>query len=275
MSISETDIVFVDTLQLSASIGKDCWGRPRDQPILLSIYLHLSPAFLDAAGHTDDVRDSVHYGHLTKAISSRVGTRGEPYPDVHALVGEATGAAFGLAGDTAEAVRIVVGLPKLILLAGGFEVEVTTPKGGTTRDPPAPAPAPVGTIVRVKDLVLPVLIGVNPPERVAKQRVVTNITFYEKAKAQAGGGPSPSRTAGSGVDYPEIIDKMSAEIDQTAFQTLEKFVLEIVRAGCVASEDIEAVTVRCQKPSALSFAHSSGVEITRRRDAFVKSTVSI
>jgi dihydroneopterin aldolase len=44
--------------------------------------------------------------------------------------------------------------------------------------------------------------------------------------------------------------------------------LHIVRSACLASEAIEAVTVRAQKPSALSFAHSSGVEITRQRDAF-------
>ncbi|KIK93312.1 hypothetical protein PAXRUDRAFT_829093 [Paxillus rubicundulus Ve08.2h10] len=243
------DVVFVDTLQLSATIGKDCWGRVRDQAVLLSIYLHLTPAFLDAPARTDNVGDSVHYGHLTKAVSSRVAKRKGSYPDVHALVDDATEVAFELAGAPADAIRVVVQLPKQILLADGFDVEVTTPKGGAARDG--------RTVVRVKGLVLPVLIGVNPPERLAKQRVLTNITFFERAGV------------GSVVDYPEIVKKMSAEIDKTDFETLEKFVLEIVRTGCLASEAIDGVTVRCQKPSALSFAQSSGVEITRRRDAFV------
>ncbi|KAF9234472.1 Dihydroneopterin aldolase-domain-containing protein [Melanogaster broomeanus] len=251
MLVSATDVVFVNTIQLSTSVGKDHWGRNRDQTVLLSVYLHLSPTFLDASGHTDNVEDSVHYGHLTKAISSRVSQRKEPYPDAHALVEDATKAAFELSGDTVDAVRVVVELPKQILLADGFSVEVTTPKGDTTRDSPA--------IVRVNDLVLPVLIGVNPPERLAKQRVITNITFYEKARAAHTGS----------VDYPDLVKKITMDIDQTTFLTLEKFVLEIVRTGCLASPDIEGVTVRCQKPSALSFAHSSGVEITRKRDAFI------
>ncbi|KIJ07690.1 hypothetical protein PAXINDRAFT_177668 [Paxillus involutus ATCC 200175] len=253
MSAAEaTDVVFVDTLQLSATIGKDCWDRVRDQVVLLSIYLHLTPTFLDASARTDNVGDSVHYGHLTKAISSRVTKRKGSYTDVHALIEDATEAAFELAREPADAIRVVVQLPKQILLADGFSVEVTTPKGGIARDG--------RTVVRVKDLVLPVLIGVNPPERLAKQRVLANITFFERA----GAGHT-----GSAVDYPEIVKKMSAEIDNTDFETLEKFVLEIVRTGCLASEAIEAVTVRCQKPSALSFAQSSGVEITRRREAFI------
>ncbi|KAH7882671.1 Dihydroneopterin aldolase-domain-containing protein [Phlebopus sp. FC_14] len=250
MSIpTATDIVFLTTIQLSASVGKDCWDRARDQIVLTSIYLHLSPSFLNKAGESDDVQDSVHYGHLINAITSLVSARQEAYPDVRTLIEQVTEAAFSLAGDHADAVRIVVELPKQILLADGFVVEVTTPKGASSRLSPA--------IVTVKDLVLPVLIGVNPPERLAKQRVITNITFYEKA-----GG------AGT-VDYPTLIKKIATDIDQTDYETLEKFVLKIVQSGCSASEDIEAVTAKSQKPSAVSFAHSSGVEITRRRNSFV------
>ncbi|KAG1837105.1 hypothetical protein DFJ58DRAFT_816775 [Suillus subalutaceus] len=49
---------------------------------------------------------------------------------------------------------------------------------------------------------------------------------------------------------------------------MEKFVLHIVRNLCVASDAIEAVKARSQKPIALSLAHSSGVEMTRFCDAF-------
>ncbi|KAG1816880.1 quinon protein alcohol dehydrogenase-like superfamily [Suillus subaureus] len=59
-----------------------------------------------------------------------------------------------------------------------------------------------------------------------------------------------------------------AEIANTACLALEKFVLHIVRSACLASDVIEVVITRSQKPSALSFAHSSGVEITHYRDAF-------
>lgn len=45
--------------------------------------------------------------------------------------------------------------------------------------------------------------------------------------------------------------------------------MEIVRTACLSSEDIDEVMVRAQKPSALSFAHSSGVQITRNRAVFL------
>ena len=49
------------------------------------------------------------------------------------------------------------------------------------------------------------------------------------------------------------------------YLTLEKMVWEIARITCrLLGEQAEKVTVRAQKPSALSFARSSGVEITRK-----------
>ena len=62
----------------------------------------------------------------------------------------------------------------------------------------------------------------------------------------------------------------SQEIEVSSYLTLEKFVLQIVQSACLASEKSTAVTVRAQKPSALSFAQSSGVEITRPRTVFLK-----
>jgi hypothetical protein len=53
------------------------------------------------------------------------------------------------------------------------------------------------------------------------------------------------------------------------YLTLEKMVWEITRAACVIlGERIEKITVRAQKPSAISFARSSGVEMTRRMSDF-------
>jgi dihydroneopterin aldolase len=179
-----TDVVLVDTIQLTANIGADCWGRLREQPVSITVHLHLKPSFLDISGQSDNVVDSIHYGHLTKAISAL----SESFADVRALVHEVTQKAFGLAGDNVDAVRVIIGLPKQILLANDFEVEVITPRGKDSLQQTAK--------VSVKDLVMPVLIGVNPPERLAKQKVVTNITFYEKSGMHQ-------------VDYPEIIKQIS------------------------------------------------------------------
>ena len=60
-------------------------------------------------------------------------------------------------------------------------------------------------------------------------------------------------------------------MESSSHLTLERFVMQVLETSCMCSNRIEAVTARAQKPSALSFAESSGVEITRKRDAFIRS----
>lgn len=167
MSTTQTDVIFIDTLHLSADVGPDCWGKSRPQPVQVSVYLHLEPSFLNKSGRSDNVLDSVHYGHLSKAISSKVG--GSSFRGVETLVSAVSEEASTLAGTLAQQVRVVVDLPKQILLAENFSVDTTTSASSTSRS------------VFIKNLSLPVLIGVNPPEREAKQRVITNIAFHERS----------------------------------------------------------------------------------------------
>lgn len=210
---TDTDIVSLNALHLAATIGPDHWHRIRPQPVELSIHLHLVPTYLDAPGRSDEVADSLHYGHLTKAVEKRVGAKTEHgYPSARALLEDVADAAFGFVSDViggdanadavetvVPSVRAVLSLPKQILLAEGFEVELTThavewalqSTGGKQRS---------AAIVRVTNLSLPVLIGVNPPERLAKQRVVTDLTFFEAPRTSAEGGE---------VDYPAIIQQIA------------------------------------------------------------------
>ncbi|TFK37500.1 hypothetical protein BDQ12DRAFT_698978 [Crucibulum laeve] len=247
-----TDVVFVDTLRLSANIGPDCWNKERAQPVEISVYLHLTNEYLKAAGESDNVLDSVHYGHLSKSISKLVKSRADDdsgFNGVDDLIQATTDEAFSLAKEAASEVRVIVNVPKLILLAGGFSVDVTTPSarrvdGGMKK-------------VFIRDIVLPVLIGVNPPEREAKQRVITNIVLYESTK------PHPP------IDYPDLVSKLTKDMETSAYLTLEKFVMQIIHSACLYCEHIDVATVKAQKPSALSFAQSSGVEITRQRSAFI------
>ncbi|KAG1873942.1 hypothetical protein F4604DRAFT_1925514 [Suillus subluteus] len=99
---------------------------------------------------------------------------GPSYVDVHELVHEITKKVFALAGENVtDAVCVVVGLLKQILLANNFEVEVITHRGKNSLKQ--------AERVSVEDLVMPVPIGVNPAEHLAKEKVITNITFYEKS----------------------------------------------------------------------------------------------
>jgi FolB domain-containing protein len=195
----QTDIVFINALQLSVDVGPDCWGRPRAQPVNLTVYLHLRQSYLTTAGRSDDVRDSIHYGHLSKAILRLVEKKaGSSFGSVQGLIEAVTQEGFAMAGEAAVEVRVVVELPKLIQLAGGFCVDATTPRDTEVSSIPRK--------VSITELVLPVIIGVNPPERVAKQLVVTNIDFFENA----GSSPSP--------DYQEIVSRLS-KVRSTFFQS--------------------------------------------------------
>jgi FolB domain-containing protein len=181
------DIVFVDSLQLSANIGPDCWGRTRAQPLIVSIYLHLSNDYLTRTGETDDVKDSVHYGHLCKAVSKRLGEAS--FSNVKSLIAAVTKEAFELGGEAVAEVKVRVEMSKMILLAGGFSVEVITPAKTSATDVPM--------TVTVSDLTLATIIGVNAPEREAKQRVVTDIIFTERGRTH------------SSVDYQKIVAEIA------------------------------------------------------------------
>ncbi|GBE87030.1 hypothetical protein SCP_1002760 [Sparassis crispa] len=254
--VSPADVVFIDNIQLSANIGPDWWGRIREQPVSLSVYVHLRPSYLDRAGASDNVRDSVHYGKLCKALSvlskpamGQYFSADGHWFGVHGLARAASNVTFQFAGDAAERVHIVIVSAKLIPLTGEFVFEMSSPPSGSSLDS--------RVRVSLRDLVLPAIIGVNPPEREAKQRIVTSITVRENPFH-----PTP-------VDYPAIVSAVSKHIEASAYQTLEKFVLDVVRLVCLSSDAIEGVTVQAKKPSALSFADAAGVQISRERSAFV------
>jgi FolB domain-containing protein len=188
------DVVFVDSLHVSANIGPDCWDRDRSQPIDISVYLHLKESYLDRAGASDNVSDSIDYSDLTKKVSNFIKAKSESetpgFSSPDELINAVTERAFNLAGEAAAAVRVVLGVPKMILLAAGFSVDITTlndqSKSIATKR------------VSIKDLVLPVIIGVNPAERKSKQRVKVNIIFHENT----------SLSCSSVVNYQKVVAQL-------------------------------------------------------------------
>ncbi|KAK2461235.1 hypothetical protein APHAL10511_006762 [Amanita phalloides] len=245
-----TDILFVDRLSLSAKIGLDCWGRSRPQTVLISIYLHLAPdGFLARAGQSDNVNDTVDYGRLTKAVMMYVEGKENGFSNVEQMMNGVVEETFHLAGENGREVCVTAELPKMVQLAqGGMAIEIKTTqiKGEIIM---------VQKKVYVKDISLAVIIGVNEPERHGKQRVVVNLEIYERVDAT--------------LDYPAVVQTLAKDMDRMEYLTLEKMVWEIAhRTCCLLGEQAEKVTIRAQKPSALSFAQSSGIQITRRMADF-------
>ncbi|MEA3403389.1 MAG: dihydroneopterin aldolase [Armatimonadota bacterium] len=114
--------------------------------------------------------------------------------------------------------------------------------------------------VLIEDLLARCIIGVNEEERRNKQDVVVNVVLG-----------TDTREAGRSDDFAEALDYR--EIKKRIFTMMEGSQYELVEALAEAIADICLEYPRCQqvevtveKPSALRFARSVGVRITRSRE---------
>jgi FolB domain-containing protein len=113
--------------------------------------------------------------------------------------------------------------------------------------------------IRITDLRLQCIIGINDWERTQKQDVVINVILYADLK-------KPCRTdrLEDSVDYKEIKKEIIAMVENSSFNLIERLAEEIARI-CLAHPIVNAVRIRVDKPGALRFAKSVGVEIFRER----------
>lgn len=109
----------------------------------------------------------------------------------------------------------------------------------------------------ISDLGLRCIIGINPEERREKQDVVINIVLYADL-SQAGNSDKFEDT----VDYRAIKKKIVAQVETSHYFLIEALAESIAQL-CLAHPLVQQVQVRVDKPSALRFARSVGVEITR------------
>ncbi|KAJ3258266.1 trifunctional dihydropteroate synthetase [Boothiomyces macroporosus] len=112
-------------------------------------------------------------------------------------------------------------------------------------------------VIFIKDLTLSCIIGIHPHERIEKQRVLINISAHFKPE-QANPNQSPDRN-----NYKTIARQVSEFVENSKYETLETMVIaicDVVLAQC----NVDKVTVKVQKPSALMFA-LAGVEITKSK----------
>ena len=167
------DRVILQHLALSAAIGPEAWHRPdRPQPVLLDLSMQTN---IELAGDTDDVVHTIHYGYLCKAVT-KVVERQKPFRSIKEFADEVSKAALGPGGGKHVA-ELTVTLPKAVLLAGGFglsTMRMIEKKGTDTEEMMV-----VSENVFVRDMKLACIIGVNPHERLEKQYVVLNLTFFD------------------------------------------------------------------------------------------------
>lgn len=113
--------------------------------------------------------------------------------------------------------------------------------------------------IRIEDLLLRCIIGVNDWEREQKQDVLISITLH-----------TDMRTAGrtdrieDTVNYRSLAKQVIEHVEASSYFLVEALA-EAIAGICLSDRRVAQVEVRVDKPGALRFARSVGVTITRAR----------
>ncbi len=112
----------------------------------------------------------------------------------------------------------------------------------------------------ITDLQTRCIVGVNDEERRNKQDVTINLSIY--GDFRAAGRTDRFQEA---VDYRALKKRILALVEGSTYFLLEALV-EAVARECLATPGVRKARVRIDKPSALRFARSVGVEIEREAE---------
>lgn len=109
----------------------------------------------------------------------------------------------------------------------------------------------------IKDLLIRGIIGINPDERVQKQDILINITLYADTRRAA-----QSDDIADAINYRTITKRVIQHVESASDFLVEKLVNDL--ATLILTEfAVARVIIRVEKPGALRFAHSVGIEIER------------
>jgi FolB domain-containing protein len=113
----------------------------------------------------------------------------------------------------------------------------------------------------ITNLVARGVIGVTERERRRPQDIRISVTLFTDTR-RAG----KSDNIRSTVDYSAMAKKLIAHAETVGRQTVEALASDLAEI-CLSEQKVANVIVRVEKPGAVRFAESVGVEIERNRDA--------
>lgn len=98
--------------------------------------------------------------------------------------------------------------------------------------------------IHIKNLRVPVLIGVYESERLEKQPIVINMKIdYDESAALA------SDRIGDALNYHELVETLKERLERMQFHLLEKFVDAILQIA-MENQSVCRVNVEIDKPNA-------------------------
>ncbi|KAG0167847.1 trifunctional dihydropteroate synthetase [Apophysomyces sp. BC1034] len=254
----EWDKVIIKNLVLKNVTGVDSWQRLKSQPVVISVWLYTD---ITAAGDTDHVTKSIHYGHVTKGITKL--TEKSAFKSLEALahaVVQLCCVHFG-----ADRTMVKVEQPKALLHAAASGVQLSRAKKDFEDTSVVDTIGDASGLGRedmvfVKDLRLSTIIGVNPWEREEKQVVVINLTIYPSSLASG----SSDWDVNKSYHLRTIVRTLTRHIESSGYKTVEAFAVAVARIALEKCH-VNKIRVMLEKPSAILFADASGIEVTRDR----------
>lgn len=114
--------------------------------------------------------------------------------------------------------------------------------------------------VIIKDLLARGIIGVNDWERKRPQDILINLTLFTDTR-RAG----ETDHIGDCVDYSAMSKRILAHAERVGRLTVEALASDLAKI-CFEDERVQRAIVRVEKPGAVRFARSVGVEVDRSRD---------
>lgn len=113
--------------------------------------------------------------------------------------------------------------------------------------------------IHIDDLLLRTIIGINAEERENLQDVVINLTCYTDTRRAA-----QSDAIEDTLNYRSVTKRIIDHVESSRYRLVEALAASIAEL-VLAEFDVEQVRVRVEKPGAVRFARSVGVEIVRGR----------
>ncbi len=113
--------------------------------------------------------------------------------------------------------------------------------------------------IHIRDLSLRCVVGIYPDERREKQDITLNLTLYANLRTAC-----ETDNINDTVDYKVIKKRIVAMIESSSSYLVENLAQRVADL-CMEEPMVEAVRVVIDKPGALRFARSVGVEIFRKR----------
>jgi dihydroneopterin aldolase len=160
------DKIMVQNLEVIVNAGKDVWGREKPQRALISVTVTLEQEFASAST-TDTVDGStIHYGILSKAVQAQLQSVSSTWSSTVALSTSIADSVGKVAGSTPiHALETDVRYIKGSMFGDGAGMTTSSLERSGQRS----------SVLYLRNVRIPCLIGVNSNERLQKQPVVLNL----------------------------------------------------------------------------------------------------